>query len=639
MLKFFRKYNKAILAVGCSLLMVVFLLPQGLQQLSRSAAGQLVAAYEGGEIHGGALRRAQQELNMLQRIHPAIPQALLQVESPLHWTLLSRRAEASGFVGGPQDGRDFLSTAARQLAYLEAQQRLLNQFGPQLAAQLAPRMAQQRSPQLFNTLEQRRTTVIAEQAVPAQTVDSVLAKARGVLRMYQSYLDVVTLSRPEALRQARRLFDRAEISYALLSSSTMIDQDDPPPDEERIREHFEQYKDVPPGQGDHGFGYRRPDAVQLEWLTIERQPIAETVQVDPIEANTYWRNNKEEFADTFSEARDAVISRLRSQAADRAMREARRAVQAELLKASGDLPTEGPYKELPDDWASRRPSLDSVADAVAEALSRELGVDEAPKPEVVRRDQQWLSRSEVADLPGIGQSARTVGGDRTAFPALAFSVRTLDPDSRTGVQVGLTAGPLRNSAGDVFFFRVLDARASSPPESVDEVREQVAQDLHRLDAFERLKQRASDLRRAVAEQGLQTVAEEHGVEVSTGAQVTRENVTPQDHETVNTEDFRNAVLDRAMSLDPTVPPDQIDALERSLAVPLPPRLSLALVRIDSFQPLSAERFRQRVAGVINSQRAELRRSGHWPFTMNAMADRLNVRYPDENQDQDVTRQG
>ena len=65
MLKFFRKYNKWILVVGASVLMVVFLLPSGGKWLMPSPIDQPVGEVDGRTITLGEQRRAVSELRVL----------------------------------------------------------------------------------------------------------------------------------------------------------------------------------------------------------------------------------------------------------------------------------------------------------------------------------------------------------------------------------------------------------------------------------------------------------------------------------------------------------------------------------------------------------------------------------------------
>ena len=66
MLKLLRKYDKWILAIGGSLLMVVFLLPQALTEFGANPRKATAAVIDGrGKITEGDLMEARQELSKL----------------------------------------------------------------------------------------------------------------------------------------------------------------------------------------------------------------------------------------------------------------------------------------------------------------------------------------------------------------------------------------------------------------------------------------------------------------------------------------------------------------------------------------------------------------------------------------------
>ncbi len=112
MLKFLRKYDKWILAVGGSLLMVAFLLPQALQQLGQSGGERVVATFAGGTV------TAQERIDANTRVRflasaagPVLAQ--LGVNEADHWVMLVDEARRGGFIGGPETGREYFSNLVR----------------------------------------------------------------------------------------------------------------------------------------------------------------------------------------------------------------------------------------------------------------------------------------------------------------------------------------------------------------------------------------------------------------------------------------------------------------------------------------------------------------------------------------------
>ncbi|MHC5003876.1 MAG: hypothetical protein ACYTJ0_12210, partial [Planctomycetota bacterium] len=96
MFKFLRKYNKWILAVGGTLLMIVFLIPQAFTSLSRGA-GTLKATLatvgpDGGEeVTFAEFSQIQQEVTVMRDVGLQVVQ-LGRIQDPCHWYLLTREA-------------------------------------------------------------------------------------------------------------------------------------------------------------------------------------------------------------------------------------------------------------------------------------------------------------------------------------------------------------------------------------------------------------------------------------------------------------------------------------------------------------------------------------------------------------------
>ena len=108
MFKFLRKYNKWILAVGGTLLLIVFLIPQSIQGLSQlsSRGGATVATIglEQQKITQADFDLARRELTLLGNLNSPILLALGANGDPGHWYLLSREAEQAGYNLGPSQG-------------------------------------------------------------------------------------------------------------------------------------------------------------------------------------------------------------------------------------------------------------------------------------------------------------------------------------------------------------------------------------------------------------------------------------------------------------------------------------------------------------------------------------------------------
>ncbi len=617
MLKFFRKYNKIILGVGFAFLMVVFLLPQGVSQLVGDPRDRPAFEYDGGVITNGEIIQASSELQLLGSIHPAFLQVLLEVDRPEHWILLTREAEAGGFIGGPDDGYNSLSQLAQTFTDFELSQIYRNDFA-QIMSQ-----REEMSRLMEQILDRQRANAI-NNGQPAEAVDRILAKARGVIRLYTAYLNTQVLSQPELVLATREAIEGVVIRYAPIDASILVDEETPEPTEEEINAHYAAYRDVAPGTGEYGFGYLRDPAIRLEWMLINRREIDNAITLDPIEVNVHWQRNKDRFGESFAEAQPRVERELRDQQIERAMGIARQVVKGMLLQAQGNLP-EGAngIRELPENWSQIRPSFNSIGRRVAAEIKERLDID-IVAPDTLF-DTRWLTKTATQELPVIGFSRIAVGRTPVIFPDFVFSMPSVGGDGKYGVQAQLAyPDPLTSATGNLIFFRVVGVRPQSPPDDIAEVREQIVHNLKRLTEYENVVAQTSDILESAAEIGLEDATIPYHVNIIyPDVTVTQEVFTrPTKASPDDVAALREAVLAKAAKIDPTIPLPDAPLADRLVIEPLPSALVVPLMEITQMSPLSRERFQNIASQVLLNERRLLRRDFDWPFS----AERMNQRY-------------
>ena len=619
MLKFFRKYNKIILGFGFAFLMVIFLLPQGVSRLVGDPRDRTAYTYDGGRITEGELIHAGQEVEFLERLYPPLKTLFLAIESPLHWVLLTREAEAARLVGGPEDGRNSLTQFAESFADLELN-RVLR--GNQAAIQ------SQRDSMIVRVhaaLEQARAQAI-NAGQTADAVDLVLAQARGVVRMYSTYLDSITLSRPELAQATRNALDSAKIEYAQITAAAQITDDTPEPSEDDIRRAFQTYRDTPRGEGEHGFGYRRENAVKLEWMLVNRAEIEKAVVLDPVEVNVHWQKNRAKYKDSFAQARPSVERELRNAKVARVLAQVKVSFKAAILQATAGLETDEFGKPIPGpNWPDQRPSFRAIALRIAREVLDRTGVV-IPPPDTLS-DPRWLTKEDVATLPVINVARTVIGRTAVALPDLVFSLEALGGPGGMDTRAGIAhTEPLVANSGTLCFFRIDDIRPASPPESVDEVRPLIVNDLKRLHEYDRLVDKIDTIEAAALKDGFeQATVPYHVTALYPDVVVTRDrfgrtsNASEEDRGAL-----RNAVMDKAERLDPTAPAKDAPLADRLVLVAQPSTLSLAMAQITSVDPTPLETYQSLADDVLLRERGALRRSPAWPFTFDAMKRRHNV---------------
>lgn len=591
MLKFFRKYNKIILVVGGSILMVLFLLPAGMSRMLGGGGLTSAAARVGGRtVTLGEYNDTGRRLQFVNAIAPELLQ-LTGVESnnSEHWLLLTEAARRSGLVGGPSDGEGFIPQMAETA--VEWTIFLLTQQNPESATRLRAQRDQavQRQAEYMQSVRSQ-----AIEGGSAEFVDTTLAQARGVLRLLELNNTASLFSTRAAISLAKRLGDSASVTFASIPAGGLTASMEL--SEEELQEHFEKYKAVDAATDPYGIGYLQPDQVGIEWLTIDRIAIESRLPLDPIEVNKFWRQNRTRFPNDFEASRVAVETAFRTERANTVFDRLNDLIRRKLHASTASLGT-GRYKDLPEDWASRGPTFEEIASELETRIAAEFNLGAGLRVLNVGGPLERQSVDQLRSLASIGQSSLRIN-DNSAIPFADYvmSVRELAGENRFNVQQGLVYGPLVNAGRSQFYFRINSVRPSGPPDSLAEVRTRVIPDLRILRGMQMLEEQADEYRARAISQGIASLADVPGAGYVTSVLVTRQTVrhetTQETFSMLNVPEFRDAVMDAAEKLDPTRPATELPVEERVVATTVPSAKSLVVVEIQRFRPLTAERFRE-----------------------------------------------
>lgn len=639
MLKLLRRYNKMILVIGGVVLMVVFLLPQAIHQFGPNPMSVVHFRADGRAYRGRDVYQAGKELQNLQAIEQMVYQKTRipvpiypPVKDATHWLLLVRVASDLGLIGGPQGGRDYLD----ELASLTAQSRFIySQQNDQTEAQ-----KKQLTDSLAEALKAGRAKVI-DGGTPADMIDKTLAKLRAVHRLINLSRSLPSLSTREAAWFGREFLDTA-VADVIVIGVKDYEPKVPEPTEQELMAHFEKYKSADPADNEYGIGYLRPPAVRVETLQIDRSVIRNAIQLDPIEVNKLWRQNQDKYGSSFQTARPNVEAALRTQKVQEIMSKVEELLRREFFKATNNLETlEGGYKKLPPDWAQRRPNYDVLAERVNSLIADYVQVGNDTQPATVIPADAWLDKPALAKHPAAA-AAGTVGGQRVTFPQLALSVRTLDPTSKTGVQTGVTFGPIEIPQYKMFYFRVVEARPQSPPDSLDEIRDTVREDYVRLQAYDDLlADRDSIRQQIISADGYKDLYDRfpNDITVREDMTITSDHVAPaaggSPLPVADKPELREAVAKLIESWDPKKVADDIPREDRIVVTPLPEAVSVAFVVVKGHHPMTLEELRRndyRVLRAAQSQWSDPNAGS--PFSYDALKERLHYVAARGQQDKD-----
>ncbi len=598
MTKTLRKYQKWILVVGGSLLMVTFLVSGPMGSFGRDPSSRTYATLGKKDVTGGDYDIARSHYDSLREA--ARPFVLaLGIENSDHWFLLLHEARAGGFVGHAGDGRDFIPELAE--ACVEVIE----------AGDMRTRFELMQKPDLrkeyVNSFVQRLEASGARDrhsiAHTREGFEIALAELRGIYRMFSADAGAVRLSERAARAALAERFAGATVDAVVLDADALASAS-PAPSPEQLQQHFEAHRDKKPADAPDGIGYVLPQRVRIEWLTIDRDATTRALKLDPVEVRKRYMQNRETFKGEFEAERAGVEKAMTTELVDRVIAEADRSIRAQVAQALRGVPEDGPFRKLPADWEGKRPRLADLAKRVVEGVQTAIGVA-IPEPKVESRDR-FLTSDELTQLPGIGGSSLRLGSATARFAQVPFLARELHSHAAKreipGLQLGVpfTPGVLANQAGDRFYFTMLAFKPEGPADSLDDVRERAEKDWRSLQAYARLVAQGDALKALAVSDSLEGVgklayAADPKATPPTPkrrASVTRETGGFFSDQDLSAKPVVDAVLAQADALDPLaeVKPDTL--AQRTLAIPLPATRRVVIAQILQARPLTIESMRR-----------------------------------------------
>ncbi|HMN95278.1 MAG TPA: hypothetical protein PKC43_03590 [Phycisphaerales bacterium] len=489
MLRFLRRYNKGILVVGGVLLLVAWAVSDSLSRISAAsaAASTAWAVMDGRTISAADRQSAQGDMKLLQALGPlmsAFGRPVLPIpgadRDPVHYFLLRHEAERAGLVGPAAEGQRFLE---EMLAAFPAEGRPdVDQFLVSLQIQSGL----------------NRTAALEG-----------LARVEGIWRLVSLYDSAPRLSDRRMKAAASRLMASVDSDIVVLDARRLARRLDWTPDEADLEAQLARYGDALPSAGSP-FGYRLPNRVRLEWIVVPAAAVRGSLDRSEQLSNIELRKHRERHlaifprpldgSDDFEFIRDAVrLHRLN---------ELYEAKIAEIIKFAGDqlqhplrgLPRDGFYVKLPEDWESKKPSLEQLAQAIAQQFGITLPSYQTSGPDLIEP-------ARVATLDGIGRASSDRFGTTPVTAAqLVAQARELGGSDTIPIQQGVAGPPLRTPGGDVVIFRLLDVDPARAPRSVDEARARLVEDVKAQEQFRRLVAEQESLKARASRDGLAALA-------------------------------------------------------------------------------------------------------------------------------------
>lgn len=599
MIKFLRKYNKWLLGIGGSLLMVTFLLtgPQSIFQPNQNK--QVVATVGDEKIKWAETHAAEQEYEALHSLWRYGIEAL-GIKNGAHWMLLKREAAAAGLVGGSGDGQKM----REEIAAMQAQQMSMFNQGADIAKMRAEIDEQMKSTAVPHA------AAMAHQSIPE--FEHTLSYLRGVLRLRQQYTNAARVSDVRGIAHLKDNYDGVVVDGLVIPAERLI-ASQPEPTEQQVAEQYQKYRDVKAGTGEFGFGYLQPSRIKYEYLTLDRAAFRAAADLDPVAVSKYYQQHRDKYPGEETVETARVQTDLVNVKADQMMNEAERLYTTRLKPDVRALANENGFRKLPADWNTSGLRLSALATAITDGL-RTAGTNVTPS--VIVRDQGWTRVSDLSHENGIGNSTFRVGTNEGNFEKLIgqmheFNAKTpLTLQSRLPYETYLTDSGTQNR----YFLNVLDWRPEGAPENIDEVRTEVVHDLKLKAAYDQLVHIKDDIRSKAISEGLDALAKQYPAPAALGAidptptplPIFRYAVVNKGNATgdLNVKELREAIVAKSRDLGPQLVATPENLPDRTMVTPLPGKLSLGVVQVLGGRPITGEVLRQVGRNDYNSFAAE-----------------------------------
>lgn len=482
MYSFFDKHGKKFLAVVGTLLAIVFLLPAGFSGFEGGSArfGEI----DGNRVGSTEISGAQNILRSLERLvapdrgpdgqarQVPLPQLIFTEglyrqlqQNPVLAYLLMHEAAAAGAI--PDD---------RELdRYLAAPVQLLGSNG--------------------ELIEMSKVNPAVKDGLRED-----LRRAISVVDYFRRTQSAIKISRPLVNDELARLTQQIKARVAPFDAAA-YDGQVPAPTADELKRQFDAYADVVPVATDanpFGFGYRVPDRVTAQWLTVGDTEAAKAVEATKTpqlwdeDAIIYYQRNPQQFTTTvaaatqpttrpFAEAKADVLKALRGPLIE----QKKRAVANRIVQMMA-----GDYAKAANTPSTQQATANyGVAFGSFEYLQKLA--DDVQKQTAVRptvtAPAGLLTQAELQMQPGFADTMTTdralgfSGGAAYVFNSIKVFQK---PDATMGgtLEIGQPSAVLSGTDG-LYVVRVIAAESAHAARSMDDIKPLVEKDVRRAQAY------------------------------------------------------------------------------------------------------------------------------------------------------------
>ncbi|HEV7298660.1 MAG TPA: hypothetical protein VGN72_04785 [Tepidisphaeraceae bacterium] len=549
MYRLIRDHNKKLIAVFAVVLMIAFLMPVGMQQMSDNTG--VARAYMGDEaITVGDYQRARSDWDIL--LNQVTTTTMMGQPVPLLLSLgdpsPQRLAELTGLI----QPNPYSNTPPAPIEIIGGPDTFLLLLKEAEAAGITVSdervdLALASDYRLRSAVDAGETTRTREAIRDFLMVEASYARVAGVAKSTQPMRQ-----RLLARGLARINADIVSFSSAPAGIPTTAAVATTAPSQQDLQALFDKYADVPVGLMSEtnplGFGYQVPDRVKVQTLSINRDQLVAAIEKTRspydwgVAARKYFLLNKAEFpaaepttvpspttgfdlsaAPAATRPTERSFSDLppeqQKQATDRVMEPEIAALSAKINtyltdRFTKDYAAAGPATQ-PTTATTTASATTPPADGypsygyleqVAQDVQKQFGV----LPSVTNH-ADWLDRTAARALPNIGGAM--LSDSSIDFASLVFAGEPFTTTS-AGLRMKQFSQPLEDFQGNLYYFRVTDAEPKHRAPSLESVLAQVQRDAALKKAADAAREAANALIETAKAGTLESVAQQQGREVT-----------------------------------------------------------------------------------------------------------------------------
>jgi hypothetical protein len=528
MQKFVRRHQKKFLALFTVGLMVTFAINSGNKSTNKARNETIIAQTDDGPVYGADKEQAEQEWRLLERYLGQDLIGILAVSpppdtDPSMWRAMRQNSEerANAIVQDIQANPETFLLLVREAR--KAGVRASGEIYQSVTEQTAPYMGQ---------LDDDTQALFHEALTDLLLIRANFERVASNIKISQPTIENSLASSTQSMK-----LDVVPISSGDFASKI------PAPTPQQIADQFKRFANVDPTVPDptgnpFGFGYRLPERVKIQYFKIDRASAQAVIDGKKsaydwdVEARKYYYAHPTEFASTqpasTQPSSDSPAVKPFAEVHQDALNKVKEAMIMPLMaQAQNRLTT-----MLNADWRTWSSSATTVPTAAslamgdesyptylymrkpAKAVYNEFQVTVEPNEvDNNQNGRSYLYAPDLAGVTGIGMSSLNPDDQQhTNFPLIVMKqladwLKRPDRDSATArADLLKPSQPLEDDKGNIYIYRITDARPAEPPSSIDQVASQIDADLRKAAGYQLAKEAGTQLLTAAKTTSLKSAA-------------------------------------------------------------------------------------------------------------------------------------